>query len=109
MGTTIRGGRAVVGMASLFLLGACDDKFVDFVNVVPPALVGTSLTVSTASQNQTGIAGAASILVGHAIGRGESGTARQAAKAALVCGVGFMVVSAIVFTSSAMIASPACT
>ena len=59
MGRTIRAGRAVVGMASLFLLGACDDKFVDFVNVVPPALVGTSLTVSTASQNQTGIAGAA--------------------------------------------------
>ena len=56
MGTTIRGGRAVVGMASLFLLGACGDKFVDFVNVVP-GLVGTSLTVATASQNQTGIAG----------------------------------------------------
>jgi hypothetical protein len=58
MGTTIRAGRAVVGMASLFLLGACGDKFVDFVNVVtPPILVGTSLTVSSASQNQTGIAG----------------------------------------------------
>jgi len=57
MGTTIRAGRAVVGMASLFLLGACGDKFVDFVNVVAP--IGTSLTVATASQNQTGIAGAA--------------------------------------------------
>jgi MATE family multidrug resistance protein len=45
----------------------------------------------------TGIAGAASILVGQAIGRGEPGTARQAAKAALICGVGFMGVSAIVF------------
>ena len=59
MGATIRSGRAVVGMASLFLLGACGDKFVDFVNVVPPVLVGTSLTVATVSQNQTGIAGAA--------------------------------------------------
>ena len=45
MGTTIRAGRAVVGMASLLLLGACGDKFVDFVNVVMPVLVGTSLTV----------------------------------------------------------------
>jgi hypothetical protein len=55
---TIRAGRAVVGMASLFLLGACGDKFVDFVNVVQPVLVGTSLTVSSASENQIGIAGA---------------------------------------------------
>jgi adhesin/invasin len=55
MGATIRSARAVVGVASLILLGACGDK--DVVNVIPR--VATSLTVSTASQGQTGVAGAA--------------------------------------------------
>jgi hypothetical protein len=47
-------------MASLFLLGACGDKDINFVNVVvPPIRVATTLTLADSTQNQTGIAGAA--------------------------------------------------
>ena len=43
-----------------------------------------------------GVSIAASVLVGHAVGRGDAAEARRAAVAALACGVGFMAVSAIV-------------
>lgn len=43
-----------------------------------------------------GVSGAAAVLVGHAVGRGDAAEARRAAAAALVCGVGFMAVSALV-------------
>ena len=41
-----------------------------------------------------GVAAAAAVLVGHAVGRGDAAEARRAAAAALVCGVGFMAASA---------------
>ncbi|BAH38785.1 putative multidrug resistance protein MdtK [Gemmatimonas aurantiaca T-27] len=44
-----------------------------------------------------GISGAASAVVGRAIGRGDVTTARRDAAAAIVCGVGFMCLSAVVF------------
>ena len=43
-----------------------------------------------------GVSAAAAVLVGHAVGRGDAPEARRAAAAALVCGVGFMAVSAAV-------------
>ncbi len=43
-----------------------------------------------------GVAAAAAVLVGHAVGRGSATDARQAATAALVTGVGFMALMAIV-------------
>lgn len=43
-----------------------------------------------------GVSIAASVLVGHAVGRGDAAGARRAAAAGLVCGVGFMVLSAAV-------------
>jgi MATE family multidrug resistance protein len=43
-----------------------------------------------------GVAAAAAVLVGHAVGRGEPEVARREAGAALACGVGFMSVTAIV-------------
>ncbi len=49
-----------------------------------------------------GVSIAASVLVGHAVGRGDAAEARRAALAGLACGVGFMAVSAIV-----MLAVPA--
>jgi protocatechuate 3,4-dioxygenase beta subunit len=54
MGVSIRAGSALVGVASMFFLGACDDKF-DFANVITP--VATTLTVVAGSNGQTGIAG----------------------------------------------------
>lgn len=42
-----------------------------------------------------GVAGAAAVLVGHAVGRGDPEAARREAGAALACGVGFMSVSAV--------------
>jgi MATE family, multidrug efflux pump len=44
-----------------------------------------------------GVGDAASVLVGHAVGRADPGAARQSARAALVCGVGFMTCTALVF------------
>ncbi|WP_337170556.1 MATE family efflux transporter [Gemmatimonas aurantiaca] len=44
-----------------------------------------------------GISGAASAVVGRAIGRGDLPSARRDAAAAIVCGVGFMCISAIIF------------
>ena len=43
-----------------------------------------------------GVSAAAVVLVGHAVGRGDSAEARRAAAAGLVCGVGFMAASALV-------------
>ena len=45
-----------------------------------------------------GVAAAASVLVGHAVGRGDPVGARRSALAAMVCGVGFMCLSAALFT-----------
>ena len=44
-----------------------------------------------------GVADAASILVGHAVGRGDVPGTRGAARAALLCGVGFMSCTAVAF------------
>jgi MATE family multidrug resistance protein len=44
-----------------------------------------------------GVASAAAVLVGHAVGRGDAPSARRAAGAALWCGVGFMTLSAALF------------
>lgn len=49
-----------------------------------------------------GVSGAVAVLVGHAIGRGDPDGARREAGAALVCGVGFMSLTAM-----ALIAVPA--
>jgi multidrug resistance protein, MATE family len=46
-----------------------------------------------------GIAGAAAVLVGHAIGRGDPDEARRAAAAALLCGTAFMTTTAALFLS----------
>jgi len=54
MGVSIRAGSALVGVASMFFLGACDDKF-DFSNVITP--VASTLAVVAGSNNQVGIAG----------------------------------------------------
>jgi MATE family multidrug resistance protein len=43
-----------------------------------------------------GVSAAAAVLVGHAVGRGDAAEARRAAAAALVCGVGFMAMSALI-------------
>ncbi len=43
-----------------------------------------------------GVAAAAAVLVGHAIGRGEPDAARREAGAALACGVGFMCLTAVI-------------
>ena len=56
MGVSIRAGSALVGVASMFFLGACDNKF-DFANVIVP--VASTLTVVAGSNNQVGIAGQA--------------------------------------------------
>ena len=47
-----------------------------------------------------GAAQAASVLVGHAVGRGDAPGARRAAGAGLLAGAGFMAVSAVVFLSA---------
>lgn len=47
-----------------------------------------------------GVSGAAAAVVGRAIGRGDLSTARRDAVSAIVCGVGFMCVSAVVFIAA---------
>jgi MATE family multidrug resistance protein len=47
-----------------------------------------------------GVADAASILVGHGVGRGDLPATRGAARAALLCGVGFMSCTAVAFLSA---------
>jgi multidrug resistance protein, MATE family len=49
-----------------------------------------------------GISGAAAAVVGRAIGRGDMVAARRDAATAIVCGVGFMCISAVVFISAPM-------
>jgi MATE family multidrug resistance protein len=44
-----------------------------------------------------GVADSASILVGHAVGRGDLPGTRGAARAALLCGIGFMSCTAVAF------------
>ena len=44
-----------------------------------------------------GVGDAASVLVGHAVGRGDPAGARGSARAALACGAGFMACTALVF------------
>jgi MATE family multidrug resistance protein len=46
-----------------------------------------------------GVGDAASVLVGHAVGRADPQGARSSARAALVCGAGFMSCTALVFLS----------
>ena len=48
-----------------------------------------------------GVAAAAAVLVGHAVGRGDPEAARREAGAALACGIGFMSVTAILLISFA--------
>lgn len=48
-----------------------------------------------------GVSAAASVLVGHAIGRGDPEAARREASAALACGIGFMSVTAVILISFA--------
>jgi multidrug resistance protein, MATE family len=48
-----------------------------------------------------GVSAAASVLVGHAIGRGDPEAARREASAALACGVGFMATTAIILITCA--------
>ena len=44
-----------------------------------------------------GVSGAGAVLVGHAVGRGDARGARRSARAALVFGVGFMALTALLF------------
>ncbi|MCC6319409.1 MAG: MATE family efflux transporter [Gemmatimonadaceae bacterium] len=74
-------------------------------------LVGRFGTVPLAAHNLTiqivaltymvplGTASAAAVLVGHAVGRGDADGARREASAALVCGVGFMAIAALVIVA----------
>jgi MATE family multidrug resistance protein len=48
-----------------------------------------------------GVAAAAAVLVGHAVGRGDPEAARREASAALACGIGFMSVTAVILVSFA--------
>jgi len=64
------------------------------------AMAGHQVAINLASLTfmvPLGVADAASILVGHAVGRGDLVGTRGAARAALLCGVGFMSCTAIVF------------
>ena len=54
-----------------------------------------------------GVADAASILVGHAVGRGDLPGTRGAARAALLCGIGFMSCTAVAFLSMPAAVRPA--
>jgi MATE family multidrug resistance protein len=47
-----------------------------------------------------GVSTAAAVLVGHAVGRGDAAEARRAAAAGLLCGVGFMALSAAVMLAA---------
>lgn len=64
------------------------------------SLAGHEIALSMAALTfmvPLGISGAAAAVVGRAIGRGDLPSARKDAIAAIVCGVGFMCLSAIVF------------
>lgn len=64
------------------------------------AMAGHQVAINLASLTfmvPLGVADAASILVGHAVGRGDLPGTRGAARAALLCGIGFMSCTAIAF------------
>ena len=64
------------------------------------AMAGHQVAINLASLTfmvPLGVADAASILVGHAVGRGDVPGTRGAARAALLCGVGFMSCTAVAF------------
>lgn len=63
-------------------------------------LAGHEIALSLASMTfmvPMGVAGAAAVMVGHAVGRGDIAESRRDAVAALACGVGFMALCAVVF------------
>lgn len=63
-------------------------------------LAGHEIALSLASLTfmvPMGVAGAAAVMVGHAVGRGDTAASRRDAVAALVCGVGFMAAMAVLF------------
>jgi MATE family multidrug resistance protein len=63
-------------------------------------LAGHEIALSLASMTfmvPMGVAAAAAVMVGHAIGRGDVAASRRDAVAALVCGVGFMALCAVLF------------
>jgi MATE family multidrug resistance protein len=63
-------------------------------------LAGHEIALSLASMTfmvPMGVAGAAAVMVGHAVGRGDVAASRRDAVAALACGVGFMALCAVVF------------
>lgn len=63
-------------------------------------LAGHEIALSLASMTfmvPMGVAAAAAVMVGHAIGRGDVAASRRDAVAALVVGVGFMALCAVVF------------
>ncbi len=63
-------------------------------------LAGHEIALSLASMTfmvPMGVAAAASVMVGHAIGRGDVAASRRDAIAALACGVGFMALCALLF------------
>jgi MATE family multidrug resistance protein len=64
------------------------------------AIAGHQVAINLASLTfmvPLGVADAGSILVGHAVGRGDLPGTRGAARAALLCGIGFMSCTAVVF------------
>lgn len=56
-----------------------------------------------------GIGAAATVLVGHAVGRGDAEDARGASKAAIVLGVGFMATTAVIMLAAPMLLARAYT
>jgi MATE family multidrug resistance protein len=65
-------------------------------------LAGHQITITLAALTYMvpmGVAAAAAVLVGHAIGRADPDAARREASAALACGVGFMAATCIVLVS----------
>jgi multidrug resistance protein, MATE family len=66
------------------------------------AMAGHQVAINLASLTfmvPLGVGDAGSILVGHAVGRGDLPGTRGAARAALLCGIGFMSCTAIAFLS----------
>jgi MATE family multidrug resistance protein len=67
-------------------------------------LAGHQITIMLAALTYMvplGVSAAAAVLVGQAVGRGEPEAARREAGAALVCGVGFMSVTAVILITCA--------
>ena len=67
------------------------------------ALAGHEIALNMAALTfmvPLGISGAASVVVGRAVGRGDMDAARRDAIAAIVCGTGIMVISATVFIAA---------